>query len=85
MAINMAANYIAKRFLETGLSSFKSDFFQKFTLDANTFPENISAKTNTKKLQTGNDFLPSPACSAIKGKFKIIISIVFLFKIKKNS
>jgi aminopeptidase YwaD len=68
----IAAKYISDRFLEVGLSSFKADFYQKFSLNVNTFPSNITFSTNKTTLKTGIDFIPNPSCGNVKGKFKII-------------
>jgi aminopeptidase YwaD len=56
-----AANYIAQKFEDLGLNSYKhkrkTPYFQDFTLDINTFPKNPILQIGTTKLEAGKDFI----------------------------
>jgi aminopeptidase YwaD len=66
-----AAHYINKRFEEFGLSKFNNNFFQYFTIEANTFPDSVSLYIDGDRLETGIDYLVSPVSGSAKGAFNL--------------
>ena len=68
----IAAKYISDEFKTLGLKSFKSNYYQKFSFAVNTFPNEVSLQTETKKLEVGKDFIVGPSSSFTSGEFEII-------------
>jgi len=67
----IAAEYLADQFEKYELKKFNDTYFQKFTIDINTFPKNCGVTINGKVLEPGVDFLPSPASGSGKGTYKL--------------
>ena len=67
-----AANFLSNEFKNIGLNPLDSNgFFQKFSIDVNTFPEKINLKINNKTLIPGEEFLIEPYSKSLKGTYKI--------------
>jgi aminopeptidase YwaD len=68
----IAAQYIKQRFEEIGLRAIKGNYFQKFTLDINTFPGQLDFQTNKNKLTPGTDYILKPISGSGKGRGKVL-------------
>ncbi|HEX2394988.1 MAG TPA: M28 family peptidase [Bacteroidales bacterium] len=79
----IAARYIGKQFLATGLESFKSGsdnarninklYFQPFEIRVNSFPSKMTVEIDAKKLIAGSEFLVHPSSSPGKGKYSLYL------------
>lgn len=69
---SIAADYIKKEFEKCGLKPLGKEFYQRFTFDVNTFPDNISLSINGKPLRAGKDFIAESYSDGCKGSAKII-------------
>ena len=67
-----AAAYIAKLFDSFGVKSFKSDYYQRFKLSINTFPDKVQLAINGDTLQTGVDFIVDPSSGAAEGHYALL-------------
>ncbi|HEX5003577.1 MAG TPA: M28 family peptidase [Bacteroidia bacterium] len=67
----LAAQYLSKEFKAIGLEPVNGNYLQPFTFPVNSFPGKVSLKIGDKTLIPGKDFIVSPGCPAISGKFKI--------------
>jgi len=68
---SLAAAYIASQFDSFGLNPFGEDFYQPFTLNANTFPGTVSVKINGAPLKPGSEFSVSAASHSDKGDYSV--------------
>ncbi|MEI8201586.1 MAG: M20/M25/M40 family metallo-hydrolase [Bacteroidota bacterium] len=69
---SLAANYIANEYKTMGLKSFSKNYIQPFSFPINTFPGEISFKTDQKSLEAGKDFMVSASSNSIKGEFEVV-------------
>jgi hypothetical protein len=67
-----AARFIRNEFEKMMLKPLSENYFQTFTLSANTFPAEMKVKYDGKKLIPGQDFLVDAASSGLKGKLKVV-------------
>jgi hypothetical protein len=67
-----SAKFIRKEFKKTGLLPVNGNYFQEFSFPVNTFPGKTAATLGEQKLVPGKDFIVSPACPSVKGKFNLI-------------
>jgi hypothetical protein len=68
-----AAEYIAKEFSASGLSSFQTeDYFQKFAFPVNRFPYEVSIKLDEHELGAGSDYIVDAGCITINGVYELI-------------
>jgi hypothetical protein len=75
-----AAQLIAKAFQDAGLQSFGTDYYQSFSLTANTFPKKMELTINGNPLQVGKDFIPNPVSGKGKGSAQLIYLDTLLAK-----
>lgn len=75
-----AAQLIAKAFREAGVQPFGSDYYQLFSLTANTFPQKIDLIIDEKFLTVGKDFIPNSVSGKGKGSAKLIYLDTLLAK-----
>ena len=68
-----AAQYIAKKFKEHGLKPVSDTYFQKFTLNINTFPNEVKVSFDDLYLVTGEDFIIDPNSGSAKGRYELFI------------
>lgn len=70
-----AAHYLKKEFISIGLEKapFLPDYFQPFSFDVNTFPENVSV-VNGRELNLGTHYL----VESVSGSYKGEIDYVFI-------
>ncbi len=66
----IAADYIMNEFKAIGVDPIGGDYFQKYTVAVNTFPEKASFEVNGVSYKPGVDFLVDAACPSIAGSFK---------------
>ncbi len=67
----IAAKYIENELKSYNILPFKDSYFQNVTFPINTFPENMSISINAKALKAVKQFVVSPDCPSISGKFPI--------------
>lgn len=68
--MNNAAIFLADEFTSAGLKPiFEDSYFQNFSLDVNTFPENVSLMYHNENLSHGIDFLVHPLSGSANGNF----------------
>lgn len=67
-----AAEYIKQQFINYGLLPVNGSYFQPFTFPVNTFPGKMKVVAGEKLLSPGRDFIVSPSCPTIKGKFDLV-------------
>jgi len=67
-----AAAFISKEFRKAGLLPVNGSYQQHFHLPVNTFPGKTEVSIGDKNLVPGKDFIVSPACPTVKGKFNLI-------------
>jgi aminopeptidase YwaD len=66
-----ASKFIMKEFINSGLMPYKNSYFQEFSMPVNTFPAETDVTVGNKRLVPGKDFIVSPSCPTVKGKYKI--------------
>ncbi len=66
-----AADFITQEFIKAGLQPVKGNYIQPFAFPVNTFPGKMKVKIGKHKLVPGKDYIVSPACPSIKGKFEV--------------
>lgn len=65
-----AAKYIDNLYKEYNLRSFhEGSYLQPFTIQTNTFPEDLFLSINGNELQEGIDYLLDPVSGSAKGRF----------------
>lgn len=70
--INKAADYLAEEFQLIGIQSFtENSFFQNYSFDINTFPEDAVVKINDKYLKLGEDFILNADSPSLIGNYKL--------------
>jgi len=69
---SLAAFYIASELKKAGIGHLDGGYFQNFSLDANTFPQEISLTFNNTRLIPGKDFVLSPWSGSLNGKYKYV-------------
>lgn len=67
----MAAKFIRDKFIKYQLHPIDHSFFQPFTISQNLFPKEPHLTISNRKLTVGADFIPSPGCPSISGRFRI--------------
>jgi aminopeptidase YwaD len=68
---SLAAAFIASQFEAFGLSHFNDDYYQPFTLNANTFPAKVNVKLNGVSLKPGEEFAVNAASHGDQGEYRI--------------
>lgn len=70
---NRAGEFIASEFEKTQLTQGNNDsYFQPFTFPVNTFPGKMAVAINKHILHPGADYIVSPSCASIKGRYSVI-------------
>jgi len=67
----LAAQLLSKEFKAIGLEPVNGNFLQPFSFPVNVFPGKVEVKIGNQTLIPGKDFIVSPGCPGISGKFKI--------------
>tara|TARA_B100000508_G_scaffold141096_1_gene146910 strand:- start:148260 stop:149537 length:1278 start_codon:yes stop_codon:yes gene_type:complete len=72
--VNKAADFLAKEYSKAGLKPYFEDssFFQPFTLDVNTFPNQVELSVNGNSLTPGIDFVIDPMSGGGSGQMEFI-------------
>ncbi len=68
---NKAADYLAEEMKKIGLKPFGKDYFQDFTINVNTFKDEIEVKINDKPLVAGVEFLIGSASPATNTNYQL--------------
>lgn len=61
---SIAAEFIASEFKKLNLRPLKKSYFQKFTFNVNTFPNEMKVKVGEKSLSPGVDFIVDPGSAS---------------------
>jgi hypothetical protein len=69
---DIAAEYIARAFRDRGLQPVKSDLFQPFAFNVNSFPDSIGVQVDGRLLTPGTDYLVHPASGSAEGSFELV-------------
>ncbi len=69
---SLAAAFISNEYKAMGLKSFSENYLQPFSFPINTFPGEISFKTDEKTLVAGKDYMVSASSNSIKGEFELV-------------
>ncbi len=69
---SLAANYIAGRFEGENALNFNGSYFQDFSFNVNTFPNEMQLSIDGVDLVQGYHFLVDAASSSIKGTYKLV-------------
>lgn len=75
---SIAAEFIVSEFQKIGLKPLKHSYFQSFSLDVNTFPNQMSIEIGNKTLIPGVHFLVDPAsasCNMVLNPKRISVAI----------
>lgn len=69
-----AADYILTELRSIGIMPLGADYFQNFTVNANTFPGRMFLTIGKEKesLKAGTDFWVDPTCPTIEGTFNLV-------------
>ncbi len=67
-----AAEFIAEEFKLIGLKAINGSYFQRFPIDINTFPGNLTIKMNGREYKEGRDFIPKSFSGPGKKRKKIV-------------
>ncbi len=68
----MAADWIAQQYTRFGLKPVKSDYFQPFQFNINSFPDSIKVSIDGQRLVPGIDFIVDPASGKAKGRYTLV-------------
>lgn len=68
----IAADYIALQFKQLGIKSFPMGFLQPYTFNINTM-NSVGVKFNGQDLKFNKDYVVSPKCGSLTGKFKPVM------------
>jgi aminopeptidase YwaD len=68
---SLAAAYIASQFEAFSLKAFSNDYYQPFTLNANTFPGLVNASLDGRHLKPGVEFAVNAASHPDQGEYRI--------------
>lgn len=69
---SLAADYIAGRFATENALAFNGTYFQNFSFNINTFPEEMQMSIDGKDLVQGYHFLVDAASKSIKGTYELV-------------
>jgi hypothetical protein len=67
----IAANFIADEFQKAGLSVLGSNYYQKFTIPINTFPDTLLLLVGEKKLVPGQDYTVFSNSTSASGTYPL--------------
>lgn len=72
--VNKAGRFLASEFQKAGLTPYLKDssYLQPFSLDVNTFPEDVSLAVNGKPLTPGSDFIIDAMSGSHYGEMKFV-------------
>lgn len=79
----LAAQFLERQFKEIGLkpisSNDRSEYFQFFPLNVNTFPGKVSFKVDKMELKLGEDFIVSPSSGSGQGSASLFYLDTLIF------
>lgn len=68
----IAADWIAKQFARFGLAPLKSDYFEPFQFNVNTFPDSVRVRIDGRSVQPGTGFIVDSESGSASGSFAIV-------------
>lgn len=68
----LAADWIAQQFARVGLKPLKSDHFQPFNFNVNSFPDSMRVSVDGTTLAPGVDYIVDPASGSASGTFNLV-------------
>lgn len=66
-----AAEFLAERFAEIGITPLDGSYFQTFTFDVNVYEAPVELRVGTKALRAGADFIIDPSSGISEGTYKV--------------
>ncbi len=68
----LAADWMAQQFTRMGLKPLKTDYFEPFQFNVNSFPDSVKVSIDGKRLVPGMDFIVHPASGRATGRFDLV-------------
>lgn len=68
----LAADWIAQQFTRMGLEPLKTDYFEPFQFNVNSFPDSVKVSIDGTRLVPGMDFIVHPASGKASGRFDLV-------------
>ncbi|MBL7953094.1 MAG: M28 family peptidase [Flavobacteriales bacterium] len=68
----LAADWIAQQFTRMGLLPLKTDYFEPFQFNVNSFPDSVKVTIDGRRLLPGTDFIVHPASGKASGRFDLV-------------
>lgn len=68
----LAADWIAQQYTRMGLRPLKTDYFEPFQFNVNSFPDSVKVSIDGKRLVPGMDFIVHPASGKAQGRFDLV-------------
>ena len=68
----LAADWIAQQFTRMGLKPLKTDYFQPFQFNVNSFPDSMRVSVDGAMLSPGVDYIVDPASGSAQGTFNLV-------------
>jgi hypothetical protein len=68
----LTADWIAQQFVRMGLLPLKTDHFEPFQFNVNSFPDSVKVSIDGKRLVAGTDFIVHPASGRATGHFDLV-------------
>lgn len=68
----LAADWIAQQFVRMGVKPLKTDHFQPFQFNVNSFPDSMRVSLDGTLLTPGVDYIVDPASGSASGAFNLV-------------
>lgn len=68
----LAADWIAQQFTRMDLKPLKTDYFQPFQFNVNSFPDSMRVSVDGTMLSPGMDYIVDPASGSAQGTFNLV-------------
>lgn len=68
----LAADWIAQQFTRMDLKPLKTDYFQPFQFNVNSFPDSMRVSVDGTMLSPGVDYIVDPASGSAQGTFNLV-------------
>jgi len=68
----LAAEWIAQQYTRIGLKPVKSDYYEPFQFNVNSFPDSLSVAIDGMRMVPGIDFIVDPASGKASGRYTLV-------------
>ncbi|HRH68046.1 MAG TPA: M20/M25/M40 family metallo-hydrolase [Flavobacteriales bacterium] len=68
----LAAEWIAQQYTRIGLKPVKSDFYEPFQFNVNSFPDSLHVAIDGVRMVPGIDFIVDPASGKASGRYTLV-------------